>query len=839
MKKQFLLLPLMFSTALSMENPDLMDQTSTTQTAITQEEDTNTETPPLPTSQKTYTSKDLFNAGMYGGPVGNAIYDMSFKRISYYLATKIKYATDASSIFNDAAGLRHDLAVRSNTPKAEDFKLPRNLKSVPWSSGAATGVMKYEIMRRNLVENLATLPEAPEFKDLDDTLEYRYLTLSVPEWLTFVKSNPENTYLATFLQRILTGKKENGEDDSLMWYYEANEVTVESGINHPDKHKYNNILSEEYAKSIHLLAFHDKVAKSIKDENKLKILSDIKHTTLKEFFNYQLSLVEIRFKDSDIISRSFMFPTDPLEPTNHRDKPFALIHPPTRSADFLLAQTQALFEKARHFKTKNENRTDAILNKILDFSYHWSITMPYARGSASMNEYLTTALLIYHDLGIPDYELLKTMDEWIQSSFTLDSFKQKFIPLLQTSLQPLEQSIDDFAQEMLKSSQKQENQAANIEPEQNVSSIIPDITYVDGIFKPSTAASMNHLDLTVNYLNAVTDYQKVLALVVNGVFEIVSKLNPQQAILYKGLKEDGFQKLEKCKEAFDKAMVYEQDDATTFSKIQDYKNLYNTLQPFHAGHEVINDLLLFNALCNYHNIIPRLIDGSTLQRPLFKSRHVVASSEARMHELEAFISHMNPSGHASELCEIMHRHNSDKSTVHSYTQLYDFLFNNIRATAENVLEMGIGSVDPSFAYTMGANGTVGASLRGWRDYFSKAQIFGADIAEKELFEEDRIKTFFADQLNIPTIQSMFDKTGVEKFDVIIDDGLHCFQANHTFLRVAIDHLKEGGIYVIEDIAPRGINAFVELLEKMTLDAAFVQLPKQPGRFDNNVFIIFK
>ena len=41
----------------------------------------------------------------------------------------------------------------------------------------------------------------------------------------------------------------------------------------------------------------------------------------------------------------------------------------------------------------------------------------------------------------------------------------------------------------------------------------------------------------------------------------------------------------------------------------------------------------------------------------------------------------------------------------------------------------------------------GASLRAWRDYFVKADIYGADIDKKILFNENKIKNFYVDQEN--------------------------------------------------------------------------------------------
>ena len=109
-------------------------------------------------------------------------------------------------------------------------------------------------------------------------------------------------------------------------------------------------------------------------------------------------------------------------------------------------------------------------------------------------------------------------------------------------------------------------------------------------------------------------------------------------------------------------------------------------------------------------------------------------------------------------------------------------------------------IDTNIKSNMTENAEPGASLRVWKDYFVNANIFGGDIDKNILFEEDRIKTYFVDQLNVSSIKIMWEKTGVEKFDIIIDDGLHEPKANLNFFFNSIHKLKENGIYIIEDVA---------------------------------------
>src|SRR5262249_13206725 len=61
------------------------------------------------------------------------------------------------------------------------------------------------------------------------------------------------------------------------------------------------------------------------------------------------------------------------------------------------------------------------------------------------------------------------------------------------------------------------------------------------------------------------------------------------------------------------------------------------------------------------------------------------------------------------------RHSADKSSkVHGYTRVYEKHFGPIRNEPVVLLEIGVGS---------------GASLRTWRDYFNRAQLYGLDMGD--------------------------------------------------------------------------------------------------------------
>jgi hypothetical protein len=156
----------------------------------------------------------------------------------------------------------------------------------------------------------------------------------------------------------------------------------------------------------------------------------------------------------------------------------------------------------------------------------------------------------------------------------------------------------------------------------------------------------------------------------------------------------------------------------------------------------------------------------------------------------------------NELCKIMAKSGSDKSVKHKYTRLYYDLFSDIKNKKLNIFEVGIGTKNPDIKSSMYAdnNSIPGGSHRGWKQFFKNSNIYGADIDKDILFSEDRIKTYYTNQLEPNIIKDMWNQIGDDvMFDIIIDDGLHTDEANYTFLMNSHHKLNSGGIYVIEDV----------------------------------------
>lgn len=156
----------------------------------------------------------------------------------------------------------------------------------------------------------------------------------------------------------------------------------------------------------------------------------------------------------------------------------------------------------------------------------------------------------------------------------------------------------------------------------------------------------------------------------------------------------------------------------------------------------------------------------------------------------------------------------------SYSDIYSLLFEAKRQSVERVFECGIGTNNPALPSSMGVMGKPGASLRAWRDYFPNAKIYGADIDKTVLFEEERIKTGFVDQLEKTSIEQLLEEFRLTDLDIVIDDGLHIFEAARNMFEVASNRLAIDGVYVIEDIHPSEIRKFTKYFKSKSIKANY-------------------
>ena len=203
------------------------------------------------------------------------------------------------------------------------------------------------------------------------------------------------------------------------------------------------------------------------------------------------------------------------------------------------------------------------------------------------------------------------------------------------------------------------------------------------------------------------------------------------------------------------------------------------------------------------------------------------------------------------LCEIMGRNKSDKghininSSWHNYTTFYYSIFKDLCDKNLRIFELGLGTNNVNISSNMGINGRPGASLYGWSEFFPNSDIYGADIDTNILFNTDKIQTFYCDQTNPDVVKNMWNHTNLqENFDIIIDDGLHTFDANVCFFENSIHKLKPNGYFIIEDILYNEEYLFINKIKEWETeykDCSFtlLKIPSSCNKFDNTLLVIIK
>jgi 23S rRNA U2552 (ribose-2'-O)-methylase RlmE/FtsJ len=158
---------------------------------------------------------------------------------------------------------------------------------------------------------------------------------------------------------------------------------------------------------------------------------------------------------------------------------------------------------------------------------------------------------------------------------------------------------------------------------------------------------------------------------------------------------------------------------------------------------------------------------------------------------------------------------------HNYSHIYYNLFGHFRNDCKLILEVGINK---------------GGSLRLWRKFFKNAKIYGADINPKTFFSEKNIETLYVDQLNRKSIEILMKKINLKNFDIIIDDGLHTPKANFNLFSIAFKYLRDGGIYIIEDVETALLENYNYFFRNFNLEIIIL---KNNSSHNNNLCIIRK
>ena len=128
-------------------------------------------------------------------------------------------------------------------------------------------------------------------------------------------------------------------------------------------------------------------------------------------------------------------------------------------------------------------------------------------------------------------------------------------------------------------------------------------------------------------------------------------------------------------------------------------------------------------------------------------------------------------------------HQTDKSQ--GYLDNYESFLGRLRGREIKLLELGVH---------------LGGSLLLWRDYFPNGLIAGLDYRPVQLADDSgRVRVYQGRQEDLALLTKIATEVAPEGFDVIIDDCSHIAEyARASFWHLFDNHLKPGGLYVIED-----------------------------------------
>lgn len=176
---------------------------------------------------------------------------------------------------------------------------------------------------------------------------------------------------------------------------------------------------------------------------------------------------------------------------------------------------------------------------------------------------------------------------------------------------------------------------------------------------------------------------------------------------------------------------------------------------------------------------------------------------------------------------------------HDYAWFYDLILSAKKGSVKNILECGIGTRSSALPSSMGPRGIPGASLKMWRDYFPEAVVIGIDIDVNVLFTDNNIVTFRVDQTNRDSIKKFLSELNSVYFDLVIDDGLHTFEAGVVLFEELWNRVAENGLYLIEDIEQKNIRKYVKYFHSAKISMSVVRFSSNYSWIDNNCLILIR
>lgn len=167
----------------------------------------------------------------------------------------------------------------------------------------------------------------------------------------------------------------------------------------------------------------------------------------------------------------------------------------------------------------------------------------------------------------------------------------------------------------------------------------------------------------------------------------------------------------------------------------------------------------------------------------------------------------------------------DKGTLHTYIPVYQQLLDKYRDSC-NFIEIGV---------------SLGYSMKMWMEYFTNSRLIGIEKDPQlnnpacmidELMNDPRCEIWIEDG----TSQNVVNRLGDTMIDVVIDDGSHHAEDQIKSFLMLKDKMREGGIYIIEDID--NINLTKLIFESLHSNCEVIDNRHLKGRYDD-VLVIYR
>ena len=175
---------------------------------------------------------------------------------------------------------------------------------------------------------------------------------------------------------------------------------------------------------------------------------------------------------------------------------------------------------------------------------------------------------------------------------------------------------------------------------------------------------------------------------------------------------------------------------------------------------------------------------------------------------------------------------TDKNTLHSYVNVYEDMFDSLRYTAKNILEIGMAP---------------GGSIMVWRNYFINAHIYGIDTCNLANIHNQSIKNDYHITLfpntngyNDQFIRENFTNKNI-KFDMVLDDASHTLEDIIYFIMKYLPLLSDNGIMVIENIQKMEWIEILKLIvpDEFKKNIQIYDLRHIKNRYDDVLFVVNK